>query len=249
MECASNLQGDDASACGRVRGECFDGGDGACGYNLAAAIGVCCDEACCVDGFADVFFNAAEYCSHAGRGGGCRLRHAVGAHAHETHCVFVTEYAREGCCGDFTDGVTREDELFTVEFAQCEATGDDACSHDEGLGDCGVFDGFFFGFGAVVNQVDACRFGESFQVLTHTFNLEPGAQEALLLGALSGANECAHAVRPFWFLVLVRGAIIETETTVSLLPMLPCSAALYKHRSAEIRGALRAETVVEQCIA
>ena len=134
--------------------------------------------------------------------------------------------------------MAREDELFTVEFAQCEATGHNACSHDEGLGDGGVLDGFFFGFGAVVNQVDACRFGESFQVLTHTFNLEPGAQEALLLGALSGANECAHAVRPFWFLVLVRGASVETETTASLLPMLPCSAALYKHPSAEIRGAL-----------
>ena len=132
--------------------------------------------------------------------------------------------------------MAREDEFFTVEFTQREATGNDACSHDEGLGDCGVLDGFFFGFGAVVNQVDACRFGESFQVLTHTFNLEPGAQEALLLGALSGANECAHAVRPFWFLVLVRGASAETETTVSLLPMLPCSAALHKHRSARILG-------------
>ncbi len=34
--------------------------DGACSYDLAAAVGIYCDEACCVDGFSDVFFNAAS---------------------------------------------------------------------------------------------------------------------------------------------------------------------------------------------
>ena len=92
-----------------------------------------------------------------------------------------------------------EDRLFTLEILEGEATGHDTRCHDEGLGDGGVLNGFFLGFGAVVNQVDACRLRESFQVLAHPFNLKPGAQEALLLGSLTGANECAHAVRPFWF--------------------------------------------------
>ena len=60
------------------------------------------------------------------------------------------------------------------------------------------------------------RFGESFQVLTHTFNLEPGAQEALLLGACPGQTSARMRCDLSWFLVLVRGAVIETETTVSL---------------------------------
>jgi glutamate synthase domain 3 protein len=93
--------------------------------------------------------------------------------------------------------VSGEDELFTLEIFECEATGHDTRCHDEGLGNGGVLDGFFFGFGAVVNQVDTCSLGESFQVLAHPFNLKPGAQKALLLGSLTGANECAHAVRPF----------------------------------------------------
>ncbi len=39
-----------------------------------------------------------------------------------------------------------------------------------------ILDGFFFGFGAVVNRVDARRFGRIVQVLTHA-SIEPGLRK------------------------------------------------------------------------
>ena len=85
-----------------------------------------------------------------------------------------------------------ENELGLAQLLQNFAPGNNTCSNNERLRDGGVFNGFFFGFSAVVDQVNTRRIREPLQMLTHPVYFEPGAQKALLLGALTGAYECTH---------------------------------------------------------
>lgn len=158
---------------------------------MTRARGVRRVEARALDRGEDGLELAADDGAHAGRLERGRASHAAGPVADEPDGAGVVEHARDRGRGELAHRVAGRDvdDLLSGTPVEQRAERDEGRTDDEGLGDGRVPDRVGVGLGPVPDEVDAGRLGERGERLGRAGELEPRAQEAGGLGALTRAHD------------------------------------------------------------
>ena len=139
------------------------------------------------------FCIATEYGRHSGWRLCSGCGHCLAAFANKHHGLFTRDDVRGCGCGDFADAVSgahAHDAIRIGRVGEQFKKRYQTSSHDQGLRDGGVLDGFGIGSGAELGQVEAADGGKPMQAFGKGGDLKPRGQEARGLRTLSGSDDC-----------------------------------------------------------
>ena len=191
VERARHLQRDDPGPGGRLGGELAQAVQRSGGDDLTGAVAVGREQPVCLDRGDDLGRVAAEDGAHAGRFEGAGGGHLPAAYPGEGDRGLGGQHPGEGGGTELADAVAGDQ----ADVVHGQVLGGQQGGGDEQwLGARGVPDLVGVGLGAEVDEIDAGEGGPPPQARFGAGQVEPGREEAGLLGALAGREYGEHVL-------------------------------------------------------
>ena len=123
-------------------------------------------------------------------------RNLVDPHGGDVDGIQCRNDSRQGCGGEFTDGVAGDDHVLRQSVRALDLLeGEERSGHDERLGHGGVGDLLRRGGGSEPRQVEARRLRPEGETIPGPGESEPRHEHAGCLRALSGRKHCNHGTK------------------------------------------------------